>query len=268
MGLLNYNFDSLLLGILRGPSVVGWYNAAYKMLLVGLSVAITYFTGLFPALSRLYVQNREEFGLWSVVPRNSGWSSWCRWSSQERSSLVPSFGSCMARHTQFGNAVPNTALVSGPGCAALGVHGFTSCHRPPGSRLTLRHHFGQSQRHLEHSVDTAFRNGRGSLSNGVRRSGLVRHVLLLFSSRGTARRAVSAAGGPCLAVARCAAVLWFTPTMNWPFRLVLSLVVYLVVQTAVRQPAEGSEAVGVRAAIGDRSGGTRRLPAIGVLRTR
>ena len=36
--------------------------------------------------------------------------------------------------------------------------------------------------------------------------------------------------------------------------------------TAVRQPAEGSEAVGVRAAIGDRSGGTRRLPAIGVLR--
>jgi O-antigen/teichoic acid export membrane protein len=61
MGLLNYNFDSVLLGFLRGPSVVGWYNAAYKLLLVGISVAVTYFAGLFPALSRAYVANREEF---------------------------------------------------------------------------------------------------------------------------------------------------------------------------------------------------------------
>lgn len=61
MGLLNYNFDSVLLGFLRGPSVVGWYNAAYKLLLVGISVAVTYFAGLFPALSRTYVANREEF---------------------------------------------------------------------------------------------------------------------------------------------------------------------------------------------------------------
>jgi O-antigen/teichoic acid export membrane protein len=61
MGLLNYNFDSVLLGFLRGPMVVGWYNAAYKLLLVGIGVALTYFTGLFPALSRSYVTNREEF---------------------------------------------------------------------------------------------------------------------------------------------------------------------------------------------------------------
>jgi O-antigen/teichoic acid export membrane protein len=61
MGLLNYNFDSVLLGFLRGPTVVGWYNAAYKLLLVGISVALTYFTGLFPALSRAYVDNRDEF---------------------------------------------------------------------------------------------------------------------------------------------------------------------------------------------------------------
>ncbi len=69
MGLLNYNFDAVLLGFLRGPTVVGWYNAAYKLLLVGLSVALTYFAGLFPALSRLYVANREEFRL--LVQRTS-----------------------------------------------------------------------------------------------------------------------------------------------------------------------------------------------------
>ena len=63
MGLLNYNFDAVLLGFLKGPTVVGWYNAAYKLLLVGLSVALAYFAGLFPALSRLYVENREEFRL-------------------------------------------------------------------------------------------------------------------------------------------------------------------------------------------------------------
>jgi O-antigen/teichoic acid export membrane protein len=63
MGLLNYNFDAVLLGFLRGPTVVGWYNAAYKVLLIGVSAALAYFAGLFPALSRLYVENRKEFGL-------------------------------------------------------------------------------------------------------------------------------------------------------------------------------------------------------------
>jgi len=61
MGLLNYNFDAVLLGFLRGPTFVGWYNAAYKLILVGVSVAITYFAGLFPALARLYVENLAEF---------------------------------------------------------------------------------------------------------------------------------------------------------------------------------------------------------------
>lgn len=63
MGLLNYNFDSVLLGFMRGPTLVGWYNAAYKLILIGLTFPITYVVGLFPSLSRSFAENHEEFRL-------------------------------------------------------------------------------------------------------------------------------------------------------------------------------------------------------------
>lgn len=63
MGLLNYNFDAVLLGFLRGATFVGWYNAAYKLILVGMSFPISYFAGLFPALSQLYTEDRGGFRL-------------------------------------------------------------------------------------------------------------------------------------------------------------------------------------------------------------
>ncbi|MGH9794345.1 MAG: oligosaccharide flippase family protein, partial [Candidatus Acidiferrales bacterium] len=54
LGLLNYNFDAVLLGFLRGVRDVGVYNAAYKVLTVALAVPLAYFQGLFPALSRTW----------------------------------------------------------------------------------------------------------------------------------------------------------------------------------------------------------------------
>ncbi|MGH9816809.1 MAG: oligosaccharide flippase family protein, partial [Candidatus Acidiferrales bacterium] len=54
LGLLNYNFDAVLLGFLRGVREVGVYNAAYKVLTVALAVPLAYFQGLFPALSRTW----------------------------------------------------------------------------------------------------------------------------------------------------------------------------------------------------------------------
>ncbi len=61
MGLLNFNFDSILLGFLRGLRDVGFYNAAYKPVTMALQLPLTYFIGLFPALSRAYAENRGEF---------------------------------------------------------------------------------------------------------------------------------------------------------------------------------------------------------------
>jgi len=61
LGLMSYNFDSVLLGFLLGPTAVGWYNAAYKPVTVVLAMPVTYFLGLFPALSRTYTESREAF---------------------------------------------------------------------------------------------------------------------------------------------------------------------------------------------------------------
>jgi len=61
MGLLNYNFDSILLGYLKGQEAVAWYGAAYKPVTIALAVPLTYFLGLFPVLARLFAESRDEF---------------------------------------------------------------------------------------------------------------------------------------------------------------------------------------------------------------
>jgi O-antigen/teichoic acid export membrane protein len=59
LGLLNYNFDSILLGFLTTAQTVGWYSAAYKPVTMALALPLTYFTGLFPALSRAHGESAE-----------------------------------------------------------------------------------------------------------------------------------------------------------------------------------------------------------------
>jgi len=61
LGLASYNLDSVLLGFMVGPMAVGWYNAAYKPVTVALAMPVTYFLGLFPALSRTYADSPEVF---------------------------------------------------------------------------------------------------------------------------------------------------------------------------------------------------------------
>ena len=61
LGLMNYNVDSILIGLMLGPVSVGWYAAAYKPITAALTVVVTYYQGLFPALSRSYQEDREKF---------------------------------------------------------------------------------------------------------------------------------------------------------------------------------------------------------------
>ncbi len=61
LGLINFNFDSILLGIMIGPAEVGFYSVAYKPVIIGLAVTATYFVGLFPALSRTFGADNAEF---------------------------------------------------------------------------------------------------------------------------------------------------------------------------------------------------------------
>ncbi len=61
LSLINYNFDSVLLGFFLGSTAVGWYGAAYKPVTVMLAMPLTFFIGLFPALSRMYQEDRDSF---------------------------------------------------------------------------------------------------------------------------------------------------------------------------------------------------------------
>ncbi|MCL5287980.1 MAG: flippase, partial [Acidobacteria bacterium] len=58
---INYNFGAVLLGFLIGATTVGWYSAAYKPVTVALAMPMTYFLGLFPALSKVFTENQDEF---------------------------------------------------------------------------------------------------------------------------------------------------------------------------------------------------------------
>ena len=68
MGLMAYNFDAVLLGFLLGPDPVGYYRAAYKPITAALAMPLTYFLGLFPALSRTFTRDRVEFD--AIVQRS------------------------------------------------------------------------------------------------------------------------------------------------------------------------------------------------------
>ncbi len=61
MGLLSYNFDVLLMGFLFGTNPVGLYRAAYKPITAALALPLTFFSGLFPALSRTHLSDPEDF---------------------------------------------------------------------------------------------------------------------------------------------------------------------------------------------------------------
>ena len=61
MGLMSYNFDAILLGFLLGPNPVGLYRAAYKPITAALAMPLTYFLGLFPALSRTFREDLKSF---------------------------------------------------------------------------------------------------------------------------------------------------------------------------------------------------------------
>jgi len=54
---LYYHFDSVLLGFMKGVTVVGWYNAAYKIVLLFIGFASLFGTSIFPVLSRYYKES-------------------------------------------------------------------------------------------------------------------------------------------------------------------------------------------------------------------
>ncbi|HTX61482.1 MAG TPA: flippase [Methanobacterium sp.] len=62
-GLLYTYIDSILLSIFQNSTVVGWYSAAYRLMLVVLFIPITLNTVLFPVMSPLFKSSTESLKL-------------------------------------------------------------------------------------------------------------------------------------------------------------------------------------------------------------
>jgi len=52
--------DSVMLSLMQGDEVVGWYNAAYRLVFVLAFIPGVYFNSIFPVMSRFYVSSRES----------------------------------------------------------------------------------------------------------------------------------------------------------------------------------------------------------------
>lgn len=52
--------DSVMLSLMQGDEVVGWYNAAYRLVFVLLLIPGAYFSSVFPVMSKFYVSLKES----------------------------------------------------------------------------------------------------------------------------------------------------------------------------------------------------------------
>jgi len=62
-GLIYTYIDSVMLSLIQGNEVVGWYNAAYKIILVLLFIPGTINITLFPSMSKLHISSRDSLKL-------------------------------------------------------------------------------------------------------------------------------------------------------------------------------------------------------------
>jgi O-antigen/teichoic acid export membrane protein len=62
-GMLYTYIDSIMLSIMQGNEVVGWYSAAYRLMLIVLFIPNAVNTAVFPVMSRLYNSSRDSLTL-------------------------------------------------------------------------------------------------------------------------------------------------------------------------------------------------------------
>ncbi|MBI5459110.1 flippase [Methanobacterium sp.] len=55
-----YSIDSVMLSVMVGNETVGWYNAAYKLVFVFLSLYSVFTVAIFPVMSRFYKDSQES----------------------------------------------------------------------------------------------------------------------------------------------------------------------------------------------------------------
>jgi O-antigen/teichoic acid export membrane protein len=231
MGLLNYNFDSVLLGFLRGPKVVGWYNAAYKVQLVGISVALSYFAGLFPVLSKTYAGNREEFRhvvrgtveLWlgCVVPLVVAGTF-----------LADPIVRVLYGPAYAASAEPFRILVWSAAFVVLRWVYMDSLRATGHQGLDLRCAITSAALNVGLNIVLIPRFGMIGAASATVFADLVWFVMSYYYFRHAvlSDEPLQGVAGPLLGGTAMCVVLWFARPLNWPLQLLFSMVVYLLIQ--------------------------------------
>ncbi len=58
-----YWIDSVMLSLMKGNTVVGWYNAAYRMVLILLFIPQSFIAAIYPVMSKFYVSSQDSLRL-------------------------------------------------------------------------------------------------------------------------------------------------------------------------------------------------------------
>lgn len=61
MSVIIYYFDTVMLGFMKGDEAVGYYNAAFKIILLLIMLVTAYFDAIFPVLSNYYKTSFDSF---------------------------------------------------------------------------------------------------------------------------------------------------------------------------------------------------------------
>jgi O-antigen/teichoic acid export membrane protein len=231
MGLLNYNFDAVLLGFMRGTTFVAWYNAAYKLLLVGIGVAITYFTGLFPALSRLYVENRDEFRL--LVRRTAEfWLTFVVPLVVGGTFLAGPIIRLLYGAAYANSVMPFQILLWSAALVVLRWVYMDSLRATGHQALDLRCAITSASLNVTLNIILIPRFGMIGAASSTAFADLVWFIMSYYYFRRAVLPGESfpSLRGPLLGGGAMGSVLWFGRSLNWPLRAVLSLIVYLLVE--------------------------------------
>lgn len=62
-GMLYTYIDSIMLSVLQGTEVVGWYSAAYKLMLITLFIPNAINGAIFPVMSKFYISSKDSLKL-------------------------------------------------------------------------------------------------------------------------------------------------------------------------------------------------------------
>jgi O-antigen/teichoic acid export membrane protein len=229
MGLLNYNFDAVLLGFLRGATFVAWYNAAYKLLMVGVGVAITYFVGLFPSLSRLYVEDRE--GLRLVVRRTTGlWLVFVVPMVVGGTFLADPVIRLLYGSAYANSVVPFRILLWSAAFVVLRWVYMDSLRATGHQALDLRCAITSASLNVTLNILLIPRFGMIGAASATVFADLVWFAMSFHYFRRTVLQGESFPflRGPLLGGAAMGSSLWIARSMDWPLRAVVGLILYLL----------------------------------------